>query len=225
MEEKQIKEEVTPPQTTENFSIKKKKPWLMIALITLIVIIFGAISVLAYQNYLLKDQIQTKSIVQNKVIKYDPKDKAFFYRNGSQINNRAGIWDYDFSQKTETQLISFQEMLGTYNTSPNDLYANPEISPDLTKIVFYLKSSGDNYNLWLYDLTSGKKQKILEDIVLFKGYIQSPRWSKNSDLIYITLYENGLNRLSSIDLHGNKKRLANSYVVKSFGQKLLMILY
>lgn len=49
------------PQPLETLPIKKKKPWLIITLIVLIVIIFGAIGVLAYQNYLLKNKIKTKN--------------------------------------------------------------------------------------------------------------------------------------------------------------------
>ncbi len=220
MEEEQVKEEAS--QSPEVLPVKKKKPWLMITLIVLIVIIFGAIGVLAYQNYVLKNQIKTKSIAQDKTLKYNPKNKAFFYRSGLQANNRVGIWVYDFSNNSETQLVSFKEISNNIDNLPGVIaYSIPVISPDRTKIIFYLKSGENTYDLWSYDLTNGKKEKLLKNKTLLYEYTQLPIWSNEGNLIYLTFYENGFNKLFSLDLNGNIKKLANSYDGQVFWPKII----
>lgn len=69
MENENIKKEITQPQPTENFPIKKQKPWLMIILIILLIISLGTVGVFAYTNYLLKKQIQTEedSLINNPI--------------------------------------------------------------------------------------------------------------------------------------------------------------
>ncbi len=152
----------------------------------------------------------------------DPENKVFFYRTGLQTNNRAGIWAYDFSDDSETQLISFKEMSNIIDNLTRDTaYSTPVISPDRSKIIFYLKSGDDTYNLWFYDLTNGKKEKLLKNKTLLYEYIQSPIWSNESNLIYLTFYENGFNKLFSLDLNGNIKKLANSYDGQIFWPKII----
>lgn len=128
--EEELKEETL--QSPEVLPVKKKKPWLMITLIVLIVIIFGAIGIFAYQNYLLKKQIK--------------------------IEKNSPLAIPSITQITPTTIVSINELEGEWQSSEKAQYqpyesgqiiAGISIDYDNKKwIIKYKREHDESYNFY-----------------------------------------------------------------------------
>ncbi|MBU2577634.1 hypothetical protein KKA69_02265, partial [Patescibacteria group bacterium] len=157
------------------------------------------------------------NIIPETIVQSKPNAVIYYKSMPNKPTRRAGLWEMDLSTKKETQLVSFEGISGSIGDKEKvDVYGSPNISPDKSKIAYYLgKNLQDQkdktYSLWIYDLSIGSNKKVLENIKLKEGYIQDPVWDTKSNFLYIPLFENSRNKLYKLDLSGNKKLLASSY--------------
>jgi len=145
MEEK-IEEKIT--QSSEVLPVKKKKPWLIVILIALVIISFGAMGVLAYQNYLLKNQIEKK---ENSLIMAKPTPTP-----NTEIDNQTYklVSDEDEQQALKEAIVKY------YND-----YANAKEEPKNISIGYPFIKYRDWYylNAGFIDTPSGFSVYIRKD--------------------------------------------------------------
>ncbi|OGY21643.1 MAG: hypothetical protein A2126_03230 [Candidatus Woykebacteria bacterium GWB1_45_5] len=214
------------PKTEQFPSLEKKKSkkWLWILLSTILILILIGVGVwLLLKNPPNPTSKESGEQATSSAKPISKGDSKIIYSKLmlNQPTNRAGIWDYDLKTKKERQLLSFFDLVApSKNISEKvSLYGNTVLSPDKTKVAFYVgltsqdpKSHIDiainGWDLWFYDLVKGEKKKLLSGASLYSGYIQEPVWSLDSKSLYITLNREGRNDLFSIDLSGNSKNLA-----------------
>lgn len=191
-----------PPQNSN-----RNRKIIIGVLVIFLILVVGAIGF-----YILKND---KSISENEqVVSTNNQNLLPTFQNftsGKTViyYNQTGIFQFNSKTQHKIQLITLSVMS----------YGNPVLSPDNTKIVFY--TGTDKHDLWVYDLISEKSQKLLTNIELYPGYIQTPVWAKNSKTVFISFTENGMNKLYSIDLTGNKSQVGQNYSGNAFWPKVI----
>ncbi len=152
---------------------------------------------------------------QNSYVQDFTTGKSILYYNAS------GIFQVDIKTNQTSQLV---------NSNVMNAGLAPVLSPDNTKIAFYTSagiayqsSAGTinnqyKYDLWMYDLTNKKLQKLLTDVVGM-GTQPLPVWAKNSKSIFITSFESDAygnysdySKLYSVNLAGLKSQVEQSYL-------------
>lgn len=96
-------------------------------------------------------------------------------------------------------------------------YSNPVISPDKTKIVFYVGVDNKEFdvkdnsnipaNLYVYDILSEKVTTLMEGVALLRGNTQSPVWDSKSQFLLVTINDGIKNILFEVNLRGDKNKL------------------
>ncbi|GIT66586.1 MAG: hypothetical protein Ct9H300mP25_00580 [Acidobacteriota bacterium] len=77
-----------------------------------------------------------------------------------------------------------------------DEHGTPRLSPDGQKVAFSAMSALFRRDLWVYDLSSRRRQQITRDA----GDNHSPLWSINESTLTFASSRNGLQRLFQIAL-------------------------
>lgn len=148
-------------------------------------------------------------------------------------SNRAGIWFSDLEKNSEKQLISYEELIGTYDKSRyviND-YFGPVVSPDKTKMILVLmldeiqngpvETSSDKYikaNVYLYDIKSNKIKTLLNDVNLLDGYAQTPVWNNDSNTILLSFKKQNKNEVYLVNLFGFSRKINSLRWTSLYGQ-------
>jgi dipeptidyl aminopeptidase/acylaminoacyl peptidase len=219
MEEQNIEKEIVQPQPTENLPIKKKKPWLMIILIVLIIISLGTVSVFAYQNYLLKNQTKTE---KNTLIQITPTttvnnvaSKTLFSDFAYIGKDMKSIYTCDKDGSNVKKVYSFPNDVGTGGLT------TISFSKDKNWVAFTvltLPPSKISSSLYIMknDLTGLKK--LNTNNLDFAGNTQSPTWSPDEKKIALSgAYGQEWPQIYSIDLESEAltKLTNNNYTNKS----------
>lgn len=153
-----------------------------------------------------------------------PQNSLIFFRNdtlGNGDQDKTGVWLSNVGEKTETQLISYKNLYSkTYDKDSEKINSmSPTISPDKTKIAFYVGLYDKNSNsetpdgfkkhsLWIYDVVTKKTKLLLSDVGLLPGYARVPIWDSKSETVMIDARKGKYNRLFLVNLFGVKKEIA-----------------
>jgi len=200
MEKENIKEETAQPQvteTSENSPIKKKKPWLIITLIILIIISVGSVSVLAYQNYVLKNNIQSEKertqITPATIPTTQIATESSFLVNGQITGKLAfirddNLWSSNNGIENQITTDAISTEIPGRTGLPELYYSNPQISPDGKKIA-YFKNKKVNVGMVIEsigpivisNIDGENKKEIVNDSEEARKLLQ---WSDDSQQIY-----------------------------------------
>ncbi len=131
------------------------------------------------------------------------------YDNPVQLTNPSGIWAdmipkfspddrrivfvRDSRENTDIGLLILSTKGGRVRKKDlrliihgNAIEVSPEWSPDGSKIAYYSDEGHPrNFSIWLYDVNTGEKQPIIENVVPNSYRIRGPAWAGNKGIIFV----------------------------------------
>src|SRR5262249_43942362 len=121
----------------------------------------------------------------------DPvREVAIFSRGLFTASENGELAFIEGSASTDRQMLWFDRTGAQVGTVPGmDAYANPRISPDGKRLLFYLDASG--YDIWTYDTMRGVKTQQTFGSAATQGSIYGV-WSPDGSRIAYQAYRNGL---------------------------------
>ncbi len=173
-----------------------------------LVFFVGLIFVIVYIFFTIFRHINHKLLHQSTYTQDFSSGKEVLYYT------TEGLFNYNGRTKHIIRLVNFGK----------DLYGSPVLSPDNTKILYYIASidkENTPYDLWMFDLSQKKQFKLLSSVMLYPGYIQDPVWAKDSQSLFITLQDKGGNKLYRLDLQRHKTPLGTNYSGNFYWPKVI----
>ncbi len=112
--------------------------------------------------------------------KFSPDDRTIAFIRDSRENTDIGLITL---QKKGNRLAKKNEKLIIHGKS---IDVSPEWSPNGLKIAYYSDEGHPrNFSIWIYDVVTGEKYPVVENVVPNSYRIQGPAWVGNTGIVFV----------------------------------------